>query len=121
MLNTPGGFRALICALGLLQGSIKPSRALSAALIPEPTPHLSARVPSIGAVSYAKHLNSKDDSCYVAPYDSPPVDLQAFPSFDQAKATVYRYRQQQSVNMGSWYVIHITSTDLDVPYSSTFR
>ncbi|KAJ6455697.1 glycoside hydrolase [Mycena sanguinolenta] len=30
--------------------------------------------------------------------------IEAFPPFDQAKATVYRYRQQQGVNLGSWFV-----------------
>ncbi|KAJ7273594.1 glycoside hydrolase superfamily [Mycena haematopus] len=30
--------------------------------------------------------------------------VETFPPFDQAKATVYRYRQQQGVNLGSWFV-----------------
>ena len=38
----------------------------------------------------------------VYPYDTPDLGEQVFPPFDQAKATVYRYRQQQSVNLGSW-------------------
>ncbi|KAF7363339.1 putative dolichyl-phosphate-mannose--glycolipid alpha-mannosyltransferase [Mycena sanguinolenta] len=33
-----------------------------------------------------------------------PDPVEAFPPFDQAKATVYRYRQQQGVNLGSWFV-----------------
>lgn len=44
------------------------------------------------------------NSCYVEPYDPAPILSQTFPPFDQAKANVFRYRQQQSVNMGSWHV-----------------
>jgi glucan 1,3-beta-glucosidase len=43
-------------------------------------------------------------SCDVQPYDAPPISDQTFPPFDQTTANVFRYRQQQSVNMGSWYV-----------------
>ncbi|OBZ75975.1 Glucan 1,3-beta-glucosidase 3 [Grifola frondosa] len=51
-----------------------------------------------------KYLKSLDETCKVEPYDPPPVSDQNFPPFDQAKANVYRYRQQQSVNLGSWFV-----------------
>lgn len=40
-------------------------------------------------------------TCTVAPYDA-SVPLQNFPPFDAASANVFRYRQQQSVNLGSW-------------------
>ena len=40
--------------------------------------------------------------CAVQPYNPPPVGDQTFPPFDLAKANVYRYRKQQSVNLGSW-------------------
>ncbi|KAI5124592.1 hypothetical protein M0805_003109 [Coniferiporia weirii] len=43
-------------------------------------------------------------SCNVDPYDPPQVLSQTFPTFDQVKANVFRYRQQQSVNLGSWFV-----------------
>ena len=42
------------------------------------------------------------DPCHVEPYDPPPVLSQTLPPFDQAKANIFRYRQQQSVNLGSW-------------------
>ena len=45
-----------------------------------------------------------DDDCFVDPYNPPPVLAQTFPPFDQAKANVFRYRQQQGVNLGSWFV-----------------
>jgi glucan 1,3-beta-glucosidase len=40
--------------------------------------------------------------CSVIPYDPPPPANQAFAPFDAAAATIYRYRQQQAVNLGSW-------------------
>ena len=43
-------------------------------------------------------------SCNPEPYSAPPVTDQEFPQFDSAKATIFRYRQQQSVNLGSWLV-----------------
>jgi hypothetical protein len=45
-----------------------------------------------------------EDACHVQSYDPPPVLSQTFPAFDKAKANIFRYRQQQSVNLGSWYV-----------------
>ena len=40
--------------------------------------------------------------CPVVSYDSPPLTNQNFWSFDSTAAAVYRYRKQQSVNLGSW-------------------
>ncbi|KAH9945964.1 glycoside hydrolase [Epithele typhae] len=45
-----------------------------------------------------------DHDCSVQPYDPGDVSVQNFPLFDAAKANVYRYRQQQAVNLGSWFV-----------------
>ncbi len=42
--------------------------------------------------------------CQVDTYNAPAVGMQDFPAFDSEQATVYRYRQQQSVNLGSWCV-----------------
>lgn len=48
-------------------------------------------------------LDASQADCSVDPYTSPfPLD-EASPPFDQAMANIYRYRQQQSVNLGSWY------------------
>ncbi|KAI0319374.1 glycoside hydrolase superfamily [Amylostereum chailletii] len=44
------------------------------------------------------------ESCPVEPYSTPNTFVQAFPPFDQRASTVYRYRQQQAVNLGSWFV-----------------
>lgn len=48
---------------------------------------------------------TSDDSCSITPYTPPsPVLLESFPPYDASKALIYRYRQQQSVNLGSWFV-----------------
>ncbi|KXN92012.1 Glucan 1,3-beta-glucosidase 3 [Leucoagaricus sp. SymC.cos] len=41
--------------------------------------------------------------CHVDPYNV-PVQAPSFPPFDQTEANVFRYRQQQGVNLGSWFV-----------------
>jgi hypothetical protein len=43
-----------------------------------------------------------DVTCNVVSYNAPPVLDQEFPPYDRSVANVYRYRQQQSVNLGSW-------------------
>ncbi|KAG5639515.1 hypothetical protein H0H81_000660 [Sphagnurus paluster] len=54
--------------------------------------------------------NTKDasptsqDECFVEPYNVPPIGNQAFKPFDPQMANLFRYRQQQSVNLGSWFV-----------------
>jgi hypothetical protein len=42
--------------------------------------------------------------CLVDPYNV-PVQAPAFLPYDQTEANVFRYRQQQGVNLGSWYVV----------------
>lgn len=49
-------------------------------------------------------LKERDSICDVEPYDPQPITDQTFPAFDQNVANVYRYRQQQAVNLGSWFV-----------------
>ena len=43
-----------------------------------------------------------DSQCSVVSYDSPSLANQSFWPFDSTTATIYRYRRQQSVNLGSW-------------------
>ncbi|KAF8447349.1 glycoside hydrolase [Boletus edulis BED1] len=45
-----------------------------------------------------------DTQCPVVLYDSPPLANQTFWPFDPVTAAIYRYRRQQSVNLGSWQV-----------------
>ncbi|WWC91833.1 uncharacterized protein L201_006780 [Kwoniella dendrophila CBS 6074] len=45
------------------------------------------------------------DACSITPYSpSTPVLLESFKPYDAKQALIYRYRQQQSVNLGSWFV-----------------
>ncbi|WRT70121.1 uncharacterized protein IL334_007115 [Kwoniella shivajii] len=49
--------------------------------------------------------SSDTSSCSITPYSPPsPVVLEGFAPYDANKALIYRYRQQQSVNLGSWFV-----------------
>jgi hypothetical protein len=49
------------------------------------------------------------ENCSPEPYSAPPFDNQEFSPFDSAKAAIFRYRQQQSVNLGSWLVTELWS------------
>ncbi|KAI0341792.1 glycoside hydrolase [Trametopsis cervina] len=116
MQLTSGNFTALLHALSLTQGFIKPapllgslpvdSKALAGILSP-----INLATNNANAASGVSRPLPRDilqdegqDPCAYPPYPSTPLALQPFPPFDQAKANVYRYRQQQSVNLGSWFV-----------------
>lgn len=100
-------FDALLQSLNLTSGLFKP--------IPAP-PLLSAigsgssfdRFGILGNTSTASAdplgFNVQGD-CNPEPYLAPPITDQEFPPFDSAKAAIFRYRQQQSVNLGSWLVM----------------
>ncbi|KAI9634189.1 glycoside hydrolase [Dioszegia hungarica] len=44
-------------------------------------------------------------ACLVKPYDHLHLALPKFAPYDPASALIYRYRQQTSVNLGSWFVL----------------
>ncbi|KAG8817480.1 Glucan 1,3-beta-glucosidase 3, partial [Serendipita sp. 411] len=46
-----------------------------------------------------------DSTCSPEPYEIPPLAVPALPAPDAALATVYRYRKQQGVNLGSWFLL----------------
>lgn len=60
------------------------------------------------AASADDFTSTTSSSCYVLPYDAPAIGDQTFLPYDQTTANVYRYRQQQSVNLGSWCVLSNT-------------
>lgn len=62
----------------------------------------SAEHNSVTSLDQELASNISTSDCYVEPYDAPTVDDQDFPPYDQTESNVYRYRQQQSVNLGSW-------------------
>lgn len=104
----------MVLALGLTQGTYKPSPDIGGSLaardVRQPSLEPSTRNINFSGAkfrppnsdSHVQKLKARDDRCDVEPYNPPPVDMQEFPPFDQRKATVFRYRQQQSVNLGSW-------------------
>lgn len=50
-------------------------------------------------------VSTASDDCAFTPYTpSKPLMLEPFENYDANKALIYRYRQQQSVNLGSWFV-----------------
>ncbi|KAI0372834.1 glycoside hydrolase [Pilatotrama ljubarskyi] len=112
-----GGFVSLLHSLGLVQGLFKPvpnqyavtSQPTEAKLaFPSSTdasPGKNAQLlASANFPGIADQLNRVSVDCTVQPYDAPDLGAPSFPPYDSAKANVYRYRQQQSVNLGSWFV-----------------
>ena len=98
-----GAFGALLRTLSLTQGLYKPTPS-PAGPSTYSQPLASDDSPAYNEYPYNSSVSISDDSCSWMPrYNAPPLDDQVFLPFDQAKATVYRYRQQQSVNLGSWY------------------
>lgn len=127
MLVTANGFSVLLRTLGLSQGLFKPFPSVTSGL-----GNLADAFGFVGGIqalsptsntsslnisnSIASHNNShtlsshsavsiqRREYCSDAQYNSPDVGYQNFSPYDQTKATVFRYRQQQSVNLGSWSV-----------------
>ena len=117
-----GNFVTLLRALSLVEGSYKPfpsnpltsnSTASSTGYYPsgflgapvDTTFNASDPGTNYNATSFYPPVGGDigaDIHCSVVSYDSPPLPNQSFWSFDSITATVYRYRRQQSVNLGSW-------------------
>ncbi|KAI0362308.1 glycoside hydrolase [Trametes cingulata] len=117
MVSTTGGFASLLHSLGLIQGLFKPvPNSLTSGSVPMQGNFTASsstgadlgknfRSLASGAFPGIGHsLDRVSSDCTVQPYDAPDVDSSSFPPYDPAKANVYRYRQQQSVNLGSWFV-----------------
>ncbi|KAJ3519539.1 hypothetical protein NM688_g9287 [Phlebia brevispora] len=126
MQLTPGNLTALLQALSLTQVAFKPEPtstvldvekgsqagivSLVANLSHESTAQLDAASfhpgdsVTLDTVGDNGNVYAQGNQCNVQTYNAPTVDFQTFPPFDQAKASVYRYRRQQSVNLGSWFV-----------------
>lgn len=123
MAITPGGLsimRALLFTIGLIHVSLNIFMPSSAAVIPSPFDSgLSVAPFHIPRLSirnlFFERASNNSNGCNVEKYTAPEIGQQQFPPFDQAKATVFRYRQQQSVNLGSWYALVplMFSTDVD--------
>lgn len=124
MLVTADGFSALLQTLSLTQGLFKPTVSSVVDTIGDVSTLLNGTATNttgtlLGAGgggqinsftgSTASSGTLDDAACQVEPYDvAGPID-ETFPPFDEASANIYRYRQQQSVNLGSWCVPAINS------------
>ncbi|KAF9466289.1 glycoside hydrolase superfamily [Collybia nuda] len=115
-------FSALLETLNLTQGTSKPNPGAfptSTSTInnttnsPGLTPSVSGstvsnfnKVPGLSLLETVEPPPGTidDNSCNIEPYNAPPVIYQTFAEFNEEMANVYRYRQQQSVNLGSWFV-----------------
>lgn len=125
MLVTMDGFSALLRTLGLSQGLFKPvPSSLSnpgdftdiGTVTPTLNPgsfHIANSTASynnshpplsLGSHGATTIIQRRENKCDNVQYNSPDVGYQKFPPYDQTKANVFRYRQQQSVNLGSWSV-----------------
>lgn len=49
-------------------------------------------------------LTQAQSNCYVEPYNVSAPSTPTFLPFNKSEADIYRYRQQQSVNLGAWFV-----------------
>jgi hypothetical protein len=122
MLFNAATFSALLETLSLTQGSSKPDPgafvtstavANNATNAPGLTSSSSApaianfnKLPGLSVLEAAgppqAPVTVEDNSCNVEPYTAPPPSYQNFAEFDEKMANIFRYRQQQSVNLGSW-------------------
>jgi glucan 1,3-beta-glucosidase len=122
MVFNAGSFSALLHALRLTQGSYKPEPVTFSSYAvdnnstnfpgstPSPSVHGTEGPP--GGLTLFENVKEPSpvvqghyNECFVEPYSAPPMENQVFPPFDPDMAHLYRYRQQQSVNLGSWYAI----------------
>ena len=112
MIHNFATFTALLKALQLTPGFSKPAPGSSYSFVNHSTPLLvepASTPPAIVSTSLPvghtllDSRSAQGGSCYVQPYVASSIAV-VFPPFDRDQATIMRYRQQQSVNMGSWYV-----------------
>jgi hypothetical protein len=111
MVYNPAAFTALLKALQLTQDLSKPVPGPSSSSVNNSTPLaiVSTSLPAGHALLDGR--SAQGGSCYVKPYITPSITETLAP-FDQDMATVMRYRQQQSVNLGSWYVRRMSNLSL---------
>ena len=84
---------------------------------------------SLDAPIAQEHFRSLEYSASCSDFSVSPVSqelpVQALPAFDEEAASIYRYRDQRSVNLGSWYVVspflrHILLVFLTSPLPDRF-
>ena len=107
MRNATFNFLSTLLALGAIPATYKPA-PFGPAMYPETlaedltgTGNLLLMGPH-NITYFPKVAEMSDPVCHVEPYNAPPVGLQEFPPYDKKIADIFRYRQQRSVNLGSW-------------------
>ena len=65
---------------------------------------LSTITQSLNLTSAPTNLTTQSTDCSVTPYNPGDIPLQEFAPYDASQALVHRYRQQQGVNLGAWFV-----------------
>jgi hypothetical protein len=68
------------------------------------SPSVSKSETTAGPTNFAVQ-SASDPACTVLPYKVVDQQPDTFKQYDKMRATIYRYRQQQSVNLGSWFVL----------------
>ncbi|KAF8061603.1 glycoside hydrolase superfamily [Lyophyllum atratum] len=118
MFFSAGSFSALLQALNLTQVSYKPDPSTFSALatadnnsgpvlwppIAHPKDRRARLMLFENTAEPSPIARDEYNECYVEPYSTPPLGNQVFAPYDPDMANLYRYRQQQSVNLGSWFV-----------------
>ena len=112
MVFSSGNFTLLLQTMGLVQGIRRPTPSHSTSTPPAkgakaPVSWVHSQFAGTDSQSPGQdlpsvHINSQSGDCSVQPYEGPDLSALAFAPFERSKATVFRYRQQQSVNLGSW-------------------
>lgn len=113
MQLTSNVFLNLLKTLDLSQGFSKPtpsssSNSLSVNSLNETTASLDNTASnfhdaeSLAEATILLANQSVSDPCHVDVYHSSTFKNEVFPPYNKAASMVYRYRQQQSVNLGAW-------------------
>lgn len=109
-----GGLATLLHALVIAQIVIPTTVAtpVDSTTLVAPTSHFQRSLPTRDDA-----LEARVDCGNVPTYNAPAITDQDFPAYKADQAAVYRYRQQQSVNLGSWCVLP-SSRRLNLPVNT---
>jgi glucan 1,3-beta-glucosidase len=106
-MYTADAFLSLLRLLNLSEGFSRPLPDASATLTPGSSTNETATsyLDQLNSATQAWNLTSlhqlATSACDPSPYIS-TCPNETFSAFDQIQANIYRYRQQRSINLGSW-------------------
>jgi hypothetical protein len=61
--------------------------------------------PNVFVATPTSSAPTSQDTCIIPPYNVSVPSTNNFDPFDPVQATIYRYREQKSVNLGAWFVL----------------